>query len=171
MKFHPSLSSTLTKLVLITSQHQHGPWKSKDLKIIGKDNKCQITAVLGGTMTGDFLPFQVVYQGITSRCLPSFRFPQDWDITYSANHWSNEETMKMYLQNIIFPYVRGKKEELGLPAEYPSLLLFDNFNGQCTEELLKLIDGNNINTYHSCKLHGSASTLRPECQQGSEKLY
>jgi len=26
------------------------------------------------------------------------------------------------------------------------LLLFDNFNGQCTEELLKLIDGNNINT-------------------------
>ena len=52
------------------------------VKIIGKDDKRQITAVLGGTMAGDFLPIQLVYQGTTSRCLPSFKFPQDWDITY-----------------------------------------------------------------------------------------
>ena len=116
------------------------------VEIIQKDDKRQITTVLGGTMAGDFLPIQLVYQGTTCRCLPSFKFPQDWDIMYSANHWSNEETMKMYLHNIIFPYIRGKKEELGLPAEYPSLLLFDYFNGQCTEQLFKLIDGNNINT-------------------------
>ena len=119
---------------------------AKMVEIIGKDDKHQITAVLGGTMARDFLPIQLVYQGTTSRCLPSFKFPQDWDITFSANHWSNEETMKMYLHNIIFPYLRGKKDELGLAQEYPSLLLFDNFNGQCTEELLKLIDDNNINT-------------------------
>ena len=39
-----------------------------------------------------------------------------------------------------------KQHELNLPADYPSLLLFDNFNGQCTETLLKMIDDKNINT-------------------------
>ena len=37
-------------------------------------------------------------------------------------------------------YVQKKQKYLGLTTEYPALLLFDNFSGQCTEDLLKLID-------------------------------
>jgi len=48
---------------------------SKHVEIIGKDDKRQITVVLGGTMSGDFLPVQLVYKGTTNRCLPSFKFP------------------------------------------------------------------------------------------------
>ena len=36
---------------------------SKRVKIIGKDNKRQLTAVLAGTLDRDFLPFQIIYQG------------------------------------------------------------------------------------------------------------
>jgi len=116
MRFHLSLSSTL---VLIISQHQHGPWKqgAKRVEIIGKDDKRQITAVLGGTTAEDFPPIQLVYQGTTSLCLPSFKFPQDWGMTFSANVLSNEETMKTYLHNIIFPCLRGKKDKLSLAQE------------------------------------------------------
>ena len=32
-------------------------------------------------------------------------------------------------------------------------VLFDNFNSQCTESLLKLLDVNNINSDNSSKLH------------------
>ena len=32
-----------------------------------------------------------------------------------------------------------------LPLDYPGLVIFDNFNGQCTEVILKLIDENHIN--------------------------
>ena len=39
---------------------------AKRVKIIGKDDKCQTTAVLGGMMAGDFLLIQLVYQGTTS---------------------------------------------------------------------------------------------------------
>ena len=53
---------------------------SKRVEIIGKDDKRQITAVLRGTMSGDFLPVQLVYKGTTTHCLPSFKFPDDWDI-------------------------------------------------------------------------------------------
>ena len=59
------------------------------VEIVGKDDKCQITAVLAGSLTGDFLPPQLVYQGMTKRCIPTVNFPQDWDINFSSNHWSN----------------------------------------------------------------------------------
>ena len=61
------------------------------VEIAGIDNKRQITAVFGGTMTGDFLPPQLIYQGNTSKCLPSVDFPSDWHITFTENHWLNEQ--------------------------------------------------------------------------------
>lgn len=118
---------------------------AKRVEIIGKDDKRQITAVFAATSAGDFLPVQLVYKGTTTRCLPSFQFPSDWHATYSANHWSNEQTMVQYFEKIIFPYLAKKKLELKLASDHPSLLIFDNFNGQCTEDILKLLDSKNIN--------------------------
>ena len=37
----------------------HEPWR-KRVEIIGKDDKCQITAAFGASMSGDFLPVQLV---------------------------------------------------------------------------------------------------------------
>lgn len=104
---------------------------AKRVEIIGKDDKRQITAVLAGTLNGDFLPVQLVYQGKTDRCLPSFKFPiaRDWDIRYTANHWCNESTMECYLEKVIFPYVDQKQSDLQLHHAHPALLIFDNFNG------------------------------------------
>ena len=117
---------------------------AKRVEIDGKDDKRQITAVFGCSMSGDFLPPQLVYQGKTTKCLPSFQFPPDWNITHTANHWSNEETMELYITKIILPYLADTKRKLKLPSSHPALLLFDNFKGQCTETLLKLLDANNI---------------------------
>ena len=113
-------------------------WKMKKqgekrVEIIGKDDKWQITAVFAGTLNSEFLPVQLVYQAKTERCLPSFKFPRDWDIRYTANHWCNESTMECYLEKVIFPYVDQKRNDLWLHHAHPALLIFDNFNGQCTE--------------------------------------
>ena len=51
---------------------------------------------------------QLVYQGKTSCCLPQVKFPTGWDITYSENRCSNENTMKHYIDNIILPHIRKK---------------------------------------------------------------
>ena len=53
--------------------------------------------------------------------------------------------MFYYLNKIIFPYCTKKRRELKLPPDFPGLVIFDNFNGQCTEDILKLIDDNHIN--------------------------
>ena len=45
---------------------------SKQVEIVGADDKRQITAVFGITLLGDFLHPQLIY---TTKCLPSVRFP------------------------------------------------------------------------------------------------
>ena len=118
---------------------------AKRVELVGKDDKRQLTAVFAGSMSGEFLPAQLIYQGKTSRCLPRYDFPSDWHVTFSANHWSNEDTMKEYIDQIILPYIRKKREELKLASDYPALLIFDNFKAQCTPAILTLLDRNNIN--------------------------
>ena len=65
----------------------------KWIEITGNQNKRQITAVFGVTMDGNFLPPQLVYAGKTPKRLPNIDFPEDWDITFTENHWCNEAVM------------------------------------------------------------------------------
>ena len=44
------------------------------------DDKHQITAVFAGTLTGSFLPPQLIHKGTTKQCLPTVKFPNDWHI-------------------------------------------------------------------------------------------
>lgn len=124
-----------------------GSWTmeyAKKVEIAGKDDKRQITAVFAGSMTGDFLPVQLVYQGKTSSCLPKVNFPESWHITYPASHRSTEQTIKDYIQKIILPHIERKRQDLKLADNHSALVLFDNFKAQCTQELLTMLDNNFI---------------------------
>ena len=88
----------------------------KRVKISAADDKRQITAVFACSMSGTFLPVQLIYKGTTQRCLPTFAFPSDWHITHTANHWSSEVTMIDYIKKIIVPYVTEKRKELKLSS-------------------------------------------------------
>jgi len=83
----------------------------KKVPIAGVDKKCQITAVFGVTIDGILLPPQLTYQGKSPKCLPETRFPEDWDITYTFNHWLNEETTIQYIHNIFIPFIYKQEEE------------------------------------------------------------
>ena len=117
---------------------------SKRVEIGGLDDKRQITAVFAASLIGDFLPVQLVYQGKTDACHPLLRFPPEWDITHTPNHWSNEDTMERYLENIIVPYVMKKREELKLAKDFPALMIFDCFKGQVTEGFLEKLEQHNL---------------------------
>ena len=56
---------------------------SKCIEVSGVNDKRQITAVFCGTLTGDFLPLQLIYKGKSAHCHPRFRFPSDWHVTHS----------------------------------------------------------------------------------------
>ena len=72
-------------------------------------DKRKITGVFCSTMEGEFLPPRLLYEGHTERCHPSFKFPEDWDIWHSSNHWSNEDTMLRYLEKVIVPFITKKQ--------------------------------------------------------------
>ena len=65
-------------------------------------------------------------------------------MTYTANHWSNEEKMKEYVTKIIIPYVECKRKELKLSENHPALAIFDVFRGQQTDQVSSLLEDNNI---------------------------
>lgn len=125
---------------------------SKRVELIAADDKRQITAVFAGTLTGYFLPPQLVYKGTTARCLPSVKFPDDWSITCSSNHWANETTMKEYIHKIVIPYFVKKRDELKLGKDHRGLVIFDQFRGQITDDVFDLFEENN--TYADTLYHG-----------------
>ena len=47
----------------------------KTVPIKGIDDKRQITATFAISMSGEFLPIQVIYEGKTKICLPKYTFP------------------------------------------------------------------------------------------------
>ena len=117
---------------------------TKNIIVTGVDDKRQITLVLAATMTGCFLNPQILYEGKTNRCHPSVKFPEGWDVSHTPNHWSNEASMIQYLQKIIIPFLKSKREELGLPASQPALAIFDLFKGQQTDHFKEVLHTNNI---------------------------
>ena len=47
---------------------------------------------------------QLVYQGKISSCLPKFQFPSGCSITFSENHWCNEDSYYGIVHNdVIVP--------------------------------------------------------------------
>ena len=121
---------------------------SKRVEIVGTNDKRMITAVLCGSLTGDFLPVQLVYKGKTNRCHPRFKFLLDWNITHSPRHWSTEDTMKEYLLEIIVPYIEAQRDLINEPGK-SAVVIIDNFKGQVTREVFQILEKHNI---HTCLL-------------------
>ena len=86
----------------------------KVITISNSDDKHQVTAVFAATLTGDFLAPQMIYKGKTERSHPKVSVPSGWDLWHRDNHWSNEETMKRYVEKIVVPYLDTKRVALHL---------------------------------------------------------
>ena len=115
---------------------------SKRVKLVGLQDKRQITAVLCGSVVGDFLPVQLIYKGKTNWCHPTFDFPSGWDITHLEKHWSTETTMLQYIDNIIGPYVDRIQQLFN--HEKPAVVVMDNFKGQVTPAIFECLEEYNI---------------------------
>ncbi|XP_068219191.1 uncharacterized protein [Palaemon carinicauda] len=102
---------------------------TQQVSISGLDDKRQITLLLSVTKAGTLLPPQLIYAGKTNRCLPKgVNFPESWDITYTESHWSNEETMIQYANNVIIPYIEDIRESLPLTrGNQSAITIFDVF--------------------------------------------
>ena len=86
--------------------------------------------MFGISISSDFLPVQLVYQGQSTECLSHFAFPPERGINFNEDNWSNECTMLCFFKKVMSPYISKKRAELNFPSDYLGLLIFHNFKQQ-----------------------------------------
>ncbi|EIW75141.1 hypothetical protein CONPUDRAFT_23936, partial [Coniophora puteana RWD-64-598 SS2] len=91
---------------------------SKQIAVVGKEEKRAFTAVVGVSASGDVLPTQFIFKGATDRSLPSLSAPCRAEASrlgfdYALNdttYWSDHESMERYLDQVVVPYLTREKE-------------------------------------------------------------
>ena len=103
------------------------PIGSKQVEVLGKDERRSFTLMVGISMSGEVLPFQAIYSGKSPASLPTSNAPSYVKATkelrfhfeYSGNdtYWSTIETMQSYVTNILAPYFESHRQRLNLPNQ------------------------------------------------------
>ena len=119
-------------------KYTFNPKGAKTVPIKGIDDKRQITATFTVSMTGKFLPIQLVYERKTPRSRPRFDFPANFNVSFSDSPWSNMEKSIELFEKVIFPYLEQAKASLKYPKEQMSLIIMETFKGQDNDVVLDL---------------------------------
>lgn len=117
---------------------------ARQVAVVGKEDKREITVLLSVAASGDMLPPQVIYQGKTQGCHAKVTFPEDWNVTHSESHWSTESTMLEYIDKVLVPYVTQTRQKLELAMDHPALALFDVFKAHRCDTVLEKLRQNHI---------------------------
>lgn len=109
-----------------------------EVRIMGLDDKRNMTAVPSGAASGHLLAMQLIYGGTTERSLPRPDLLRDarakgHHITNTANHWSTLKTMKELVEYIIAPYFQEKIKEMKLPADQKCIWSIDCWSVHISE--------------------------------------
>lgn len=106
----------------------------KQVAIVGMDEKRAFTLLVSVAADGTILPFQAIYQGKTKQSLPVVGAPNYNDAVEAGfklefsgtkTYWSNQETMRTFVNDILAPYLERRKAELLLPPHQKSLWQID----------------------------------------------
>ena len=110
------------------------------VEVAALNDKRQVTSTVAVTLDGQFLPFQILYQGKTDRCHPMYTYPHGFDVFHTPNHWANGETVVRYVKNVILPYVQEICSQLSSPYQYGLVV----FRGHLVPEVDKVLEENRI---------------------------
>lgn len=131
--------------IVPTSKYTMAPRGSKQVSVLGIDDKRQITALLGSNCAGTLLPPQLIYGGKTDMCHPAFTFPREWDITHSPSHWSTEQTMLRYVRRVLVPFIdKIRFYQLDRPVHQRALVIMDLFAAHRCDSVLEALKAEHV---------------------------
>lgn len=109
---------------------------SKSVVIEGAEDKRMITGTFAITLSGKFLPIQLIYGGKTKKSIPKVSFPKEFSLSVNPKHFSNTAESVKFLEDVILPFVKEERENLGLPKDQKALMIMDAFTGQMTKDVV-----------------------------------
>ena len=118
--------------------------KSKHVPKQGADAKAAIILTLAETLSGDMLPFQMIYTDKTSHSLPTAELPEGFLLGFNKSQWSNDEETLRMLKEVISPYITKVKKKLKFPQNQVACLILDAFKDQSTEKVKLELEHLNI---------------------------
>ena len=116
---------------------------TSNVSIAGGADKKALSAIFTVTLSGEFLPMHLVYLGKTSQSLPKHIFPTGFSLTKNPSHWSNKETMMLYINDVLEPYMTAKRDELNQPTT-PAILIYDAFRAHTTDGIQQRLQELNV---------------------------
>ncbi|KAF4617264.1 hypothetical protein D9613_005664 [Agrocybe pediades] len=107
---------------------------SKQVSLVGGDEKRAFTVMVSVSNDGLLLPFQAIYEGKTLASTPSATSPHYNDLintgallefSGTTTYWSNMKTMKNFVCKILNPYFDSVRRDLNLPTTQKALWQID----------------------------------------------
>jgi hypothetical protein len=144
-KVHPSLVINMDQTGVHLAPVDSRTYETKgckEVKVIGAEDKRQITACIGSSLNGDMLPLQLIFQGKTAACHPpatEASVEAHVHLTHSDNHWSNQTTMQEYVREVIVPYAERCAAEHTLPRDSHIVLVLDVWAVHKSEEFRRFL--------------------------------
>ena len=117
---------------------------STNVTIAGSSDKRTITATFAVSLSGNFLPPQLIYGGKTTQSLPKYEFPKSFSLSVNPTHYSNSQESIKFIKEILVPYFTKKRQDLGLSFDQKALIIFYVFTGQMTTEVREVIETHNL---------------------------
>jgi hypothetical protein len=131
LQVHPSLVVGMdqTGLNLVpASDWTYDEKGTTSVSSIGAEDKRQITACMASSLSGELLPLQLIFTGLTARCHPAATpssVAAGVHITHSPNHWSSLETMQQWVTDVLLPYAERQIVAHKLRSDANIVLLLD----------------------------------------------
>ena len=110
------------------------PIGAKQIAIVGMDEKRAFMLMVSMAADGTLLPLQAIYMGSTKASLPNPAATNYSDLQQAGfkleasgtkTYWSNQMTMKSFVNTVLVPHLDKKKMELNLPPSQKSLWQID----------------------------------------------
>ena len=103
-----NLDQTPSKLIQ-TSRYTLAKGGSKDIPLAGSSDKRTITATFVISLSGNFLPIQLIYGGKTDRSIPRVKFPPSFSLSANPKHYSNMKEAIKVTNDVVIPYIKRER--------------------------------------------------------------
>jgi hypothetical protein len=152
---------------------------SKQVSVIGGDEKRAFTVMITVTSAGRLLPIQAVYQGKTDKSCPDKSAPHfsdaikagfRFEFSGTKTYWSNQRTMRLFVDHILAPYFDETKVQLGRPEGQRSLWMIDVWAVHRSEEFLHWMAGNHPTILVDFVPGGCTGVAQP-CDVGIQRPF
>ena len=155
------------------------PTGSKQVTVIGGEEKCAFTILITITCAGLLLPIQAIYAGKTHHSWPSSSVRNYEDLinlgcllqeSGTSTYWSNHQMMHDFVDRILAPYFNAQKQKLGLPISQKALWSIDVWSVHRSAEFRQWMKENHPNIILDFILGGCTSIAQP-CDVGIQRPF